>query len=50
MILSGVLVKEGVSEQNAREAINAVLEGYEQIEAKTKAEFEDEARIKLIRR
>ncbi len=43
----GVLVKEGVSEQNAREAINAVLEGYEQIEAKTKAEFEDEAQDQI---
>ena len=43
----GVLVKDGVSEQNAREAINAVLEGYEQVEAKTKAEFEDEAQDQI---
>ena len=43
----GVLVKDGVSEQNARVAINAVLEGYEQVEAKTKAEFEDEAQDQI---
>ena len=43
----GVLVKNGVNEQSAREAINAVLEGYEQIEAKTKAEFEDEAQDQI---
>lgn len=43
----GVLVRDGVSEENAREAINAVLEGYEQIEAKTKAEFEDEAQDQI---
>ena len=43
----GVLVRDGVNEQSAREAINAVLEGYEQIEAKTKAEFEDEAQDQI---
>ncbi|HAY51254.1 MAG TPA: hypothetical protein DCY30_04455 [Acidimicrobiaceae bacterium] len=43
----GVLVKDGVSEQNARVAINAVLKGYEQVEAKTKAEFEDEAQDQI---
>ena len=43
----GVLVRDGVNEQSVREAINAVLEGYEQIEAKTKAEFEDEAQDQI---
>ena len=43
----GVLVRDGVNEQSARKAINAVLEGYEQIEAKTKAEFEDEAQDQI---
>jgi len=43
----GVLVRDGVNEQSAREAINSVLEGYEQIEAKTKAEFEDEAQDQI---
>jgi len=43
----GVLVKDGVSEEGVREAINSVLEGYAQVEAQTKEELKDQAQSQI---
>ncbi|MBG01316.1 MAG: hypothetical protein CL470_03510 [Acidimicrobiaceae bacterium] len=43
----GVLVREGVSEQAARAAIETVIGDYEQIEARTKEELKDQAQDQI---